>query len=112
MNKDDIDWLKSSALDKVYFYMYETEMQTPSSIFKAKDLENMYIDLLQCHNVIIASHVSRFSEDLITRYESLEKRKVKKQVTIYFKTAAENLFNDALSAPSSFLRSMQGCPIF
>ena len=66
----------------------------------------MYIDLLQCHNVIIASHVSRFSEDLITRYEALEKIKVKKQVIIYFKIAAENLFNDALSAPSSFFRSM------
>ena len=73
VNKDDIDWLKSSALDKVYFYMYETEMQTKSSVFKAKDLENMYIDLLQCHNIIIASHVSRFSEDLIARYETLEK---------------------------------------
>ena len=47
MNKDDIDWLENSALDKVYFYMYETEMQTKSSVFKAKDLENMYIDLLQ-----------------------------------------------------------------
>ena len=106
MNKDDIDWLKSSALDKVYFYIYETEIQTPSSFFKVKDLENMYIDLLQCHNIIISSHVSCFSEDLITRYEALEKIKVKKQVIIYFKIAAENLFNDALSAPSSFLRSM------
>ena len=106
VNKDHIDWLKSSALDKVYFYIYETEIQTPSSFFKVKDLENMYIDLLQCHNIIISSHVSCFSEDLITRYEALEKIKVKKQVIIYFKIAAENLFNDALSAPSSFLRSM------
>ena len=69
MNKDDIDWLKSCCLDKVYFYMYETEMQTKSSVFKVKDLEIMYIDLLRYHNIIIASHVSRFSEDLITRYE-------------------------------------------
>ena len=106
MNKDDIDWLKSSALDKVYFYIYETEIQTPSSFFKVKDLENMYIDILQCHNIIISPHVSHFSEDLITRYEALEKRKVKKQVIIYFKIAAENLFNDALSAPFSFFRSM------
>ena len=78
MNKDDKDWLKSCAIDQVYFYMHETDMQTKSSVFKVKDLENMYIDLLQCHNIIIASHVSRFSEDLITRYEALEKGKVKK----------------------------------
>ena len=85
--------------------MYDTVMQTKSSIFKVKDLENMYIDLLQCHNITIASHVSRFSEDLITRYEALEKRKVKRQVIIYFKIAAENLFNDALSSPSFFFFS-------
>ena len=37
VNKDDIDWLKNCALDKVYFCMYETEMQTKSSVFKVKD---------------------------------------------------------------------------
>ena len=45
-------------------------------MFIVKDLENMYIDLLQCHNITVSSHVSRFSEDLITRYESLEKKKL------------------------------------
>ena len=77
-----------------------------SSMFIVKDLENMYIDLLQCHNITVSSHVSRFSEDLITRYESLEKKKVNKQIIIYFKSGAEDLFSDVLSAPSSFLRSM------
>ena len=27
VNEDDTDWLKSCALDKVYFYMYESEIQ-------------------------------------------------------------------------------------
>ena len=76
VNEDDTDWLKSCALDKVYFYMYESEIQKKSSMFIVKDLENMYIDLLQCHNITVSSHVSRFSEDLITRYESLEKKKL------------------------------------
>ena len=33
LNKDDIDWLKSSALDKVYFYIYETVITNTIQFF-------------------------------------------------------------------------------
>ena len=102
----DVEWLKVSVLDKVYFYMCEMEQQAPSTVFEVKDLERMYIDLLQCHDIIVSSHVSRFSELLIARHDELETRNIGKKIVIYFKGTADAFLSDALSAPSSFLRSM------
>ena len=102
----DVEWLKVSALDKVYFHMCEMEQQAPSTVFELKDLERMYIDLLQCHDIIVSSHVSCFSELLIARHQELEKQNIGKKIVVYFKGTADAFLSDALSAPSSFLRSM------
>ena len=102
----DVEWLKVSALDKVYFHMCEIEQQAPSTVFEVKDLERMYIDLLQCHDIIVSSHVSRFSELLIARHQELEKQNIGKKIVVYFKGTADAFLSDFLSAPSSFLHSM------
>ena len=102
----DVEWLKVSVLDKVYFHMCEMEQQVPSTVFEVKDLERMYIDLLQCHDIIVFSHVSRFAELLIARHDELEKRNIGKKIVVYFKGTADAFLSDALSAPSFFLRSM------
>ena len=33
VNEDDTDWLKSCALDKVYFYMHESEIQKKNPVY-------------------------------------------------------------------------------
>ena len=76
-------------------------------MFKVKNLENMYIELLKCQGIYVQSHVTRFAEFLLERNTELEKRTVGKNVILYFRRTAEAFFNDAISEPSGFLRSIQ-----
>ena len=65
--EDTEEWTKVSVLSKIVSYIYETEKEVPGSVFDAKCLETMYIELLKCHNIQITSHVTRFADKLLTQ---------------------------------------------
>ena len=75
----EIDWNKMSALNKVFFHMCDVEQREPKSVFVVKEMEDLYIDLLQCHNIHIQSHVYRFADLLLSRSEELEKPNIGKK---------------------------------
>ena len=79
--QNESDCIKVSALNKVFYYMCDIEQQERSKIFKVKDLENMYIELLKCQGIDVQSHVSHSQNCSST---------------------ADAFFNDAYQSPQVF----------
>ena len=79
------NWTKAISLSKIVGYIYEAEKGAPRTIFNAKSLETMYINLLKCHGIQAASHVTRFAEKLLLQIEDLEKKTVGRTISLYFK---------------------------
>ena len=78
------DWIKTFALNKVISYIYDTEQETPGTIFLVREMEKMYIAELKPHNIEITSHVTRFSEKLTSSIESLVSKTQNKVATVCF----------------------------
>ena len=53
--------------------MCDIAQKEPSKVFKFKDLENMYIELLKCYGIEVQHHVPGFAELLLERSTDLEK---------------------------------------
>ena len=79
----------------------------PSTLFEAKALEKMYIDLLDKYGIKVQSHVSRFTETLLERNADLEKRNVGKEVLIFIKKTADAYFKEFADEPSLFFKTVR-----
>ena len=71
--KNELGWIKSSALNKMFYYECDIKQQEPSKVFKVNDKENMYIELLKCRRVEFQSHGSCSVELLLKKNTELEK---------------------------------------
>ena len=61
------EWLQEVSLNKILSYIRETEIYNPGTVFKVKELENMYIDQLHYYNVSSTRHTTRFADLLVKR---------------------------------------------
>ena len=69
----DEQWIKSISFNKMISYLYEKKSESPGTIFYVKELEDIYISLLKCHNIDNTSHVIRFSDSLLQAIPDLKK---------------------------------------
>ena len=82
--ENDEQWMKSISFSKVVSYLYENESEFPGTVYYVKGLEEIYITLLKCHDIYIASHVTRFSDSLLAAIPELKKCTVGNKVTVFF----------------------------
>ena len=72
------EWIKSAAFNKVCYYITCHENENPGAVFLAKELEELYRQLLGNFGIINTSaHVSRFVDSLLVSFDNLEKTIVK-----------------------------------
>ena len=100
-------WTKAISLSKIVGYIYETERDAHGNIFNAKSLETLYIDLLKCHGIQAASHVTRFAEKLLLQIEDLEKKTVGRTTSLYFKHTFNSIMRDSVVEPDNFMKSLR-----
>ena len=60
--KNDEYMYRKIALKKVIFYLKDSEMSAPGSLFYVNELENMYISLLEQNEIIHTKHSTHFSK--------------------------------------------------
>ena len=65
----------------------DREISAPGTIFKVKQLEDTYLNLLQSHGVSCSSHTTRFADIIINRIPELCKITKDKQVCLIFNSA-------------------------
>ena len=63
--KTDIDHVRAAAWDKVVAFMNGTLPSFAKEGFDLHELENIYLDYLSEYKIFIASHITRFGENLI-----------------------------------------------
>ena len=80
IEKEKEELTKEFHFNKIVSYIYDRRESTGGEIsFLVSELEKLYIDLLEFDNIECTSHVSRFTERLISVIPQLEKRIVKKE---------------------------------
>ena len=108
---DDIEWHRTSALNQIIHHMQECEIADPGKIFEVKSLEDMYIEILQHHDIGHSSHTTRFAQMLLSKNESLEIREPKDQsglkgmnvLLICFKSTVASSVSDSLMGIKTLL---------
>ena len=83
--------------------MFDTENKTHGTIFRAKDLENMYIEHLKYHNIEGSSHVTRFTEKLVYSVKNLEATTTGRIPTVFFTETIDNIFQEHCNTPDTFI---------
>ena len=103
----DEQWFKSISFNKIISYLYEKESESPGTIFYVKQLEEIYISLLKCHNIDSTSHVTRFSDSLLQAIPDLKKSTVSNKLTVCFKGTINMLLKHHVEVPDDFTRSIR-----
>ena len=103
----DEQWFKSISFNKIISYLYEKESESPGTIFYVKQLEEIYISLLKCHNIDSTSHVTRFSDSLLQAIPDLKKSTVSNKLTVCFKGTINMLLKHHVKVPDDFTRSIR-----
>ena len=88
-------------------YLYESESEFPGTIYYAKELEEIYLTLLKCHDIYFASHVTRFSDCLVEAILELKKCTVDNKVTVFFECTLNILLRDHIEMPDEFTESIK-----
>ena len=70
--KTDINHVRAVAWDKVITLMNGTLPSVAKEGFDLHELENIYFDYLSEYKIFIASHITRFGENLIERVREHE----------------------------------------
>ena len=96
----EITWIKATAQTKIINYIYETENETPGTIFEVKMLESKYDDLLSVYGVHYESHVTRFAHNIPST--RVRKRTVANKAVLYFKTCVDDYLSDNLKYVTGF----------
>ena len=95
---------KEVHFNKIVSYIYDRRESTGGEIsFLVSELEKLYIDLLEFDNIECTSHVSRFTERLISVIPQLEKRIVKKKAVVVFSDSLNNILPEVL-IPNTFMK--------
>ena len=70
--------------------MCDISQQEAPKVFKFKDLENVYIELLKCYRIEVQSHVPGFAELLLERNTNLEEPTVWKDFVVEYRRTAND----------------------
>ena len=76
-NKVDIEeeWIKSSAFNKVCYFLICLENENLGTVFLVKELDEPYHEILRSFSIVTMDfHVSRFADSLLAIFHNLEKR--------------------------------------
>ena len=104
--QNDDEWHEITSFNKVKYFIINKENEEPGSIFEVKELEDMYIDLLQGNGITVKSHVSRFAEKLKSNIHGLETRNIGKKLAVYFTSTANILISAKIMTTSEIGQSM------
>ena len=107
---DDTHWIKVNALNTVYSFVFEEKCQGVE-VFHAKDLEQIYWEILLEHGTQDESHTSRFASLLVSNNDDREKRNIGSKITLCFIVCADTIFKNMMD-PGTIIRSDRCCQVF
>ena len=107
---DDKHWIKVNALNTVYSFVFEEKCQGVE-VFHAKDLEQIYWEILLEHGTQDGSHTSRFASLLVSNNDDREKRNIGSKITLCFIVCADTIFKNMMD-PGTIIRSDRCCQTF
>ena len=92
-NNDDNNaaWIKELVLNKIILHINDLEVYSPGNLFIVGELESMYIEMLDGHDIVCTSHVSRFAEHLLERVPGLHKGISGNKLSLFFDSAVQNI---------------------
>ena len=82
---------KQIALNKVMFYLKESDLSNPGNFYPVMEFETMYSDLLKSGNIHHNNHTTTFTGLLVKYVPGLNKKTANKHVSVIFDTAAIGL---------------------
>ena len=99
--------VKEGAWDKVLAFMNETPPTEAVNGFEIHELENMYLEYLSEYNIDVASHITRFSEELLKRAPAYEIIK-KKETRVYPRDSVHELFSIFVNSKRNWIEAIRG----
>ena len=92
--------LRSKNLNKIILYIRDTELAGPAAVFMVGELEAMYVEMLDGHDIVWSTHISQFAELLLARVPGLLNRLSGNKLSVFFIL----LFKITLKMPRIFLK--------
>ena len=105
--KIDTNHAKAAAWDKVIAFMNEALPLISKEGFDLYELENMCLDYLSEYEILIESHITRFSENLIEKTPEYEVIKTDKKQSVFRKESMHEMFSIFLKASRSWIQSIR-----
>ena len=106
VNDSNERWIEAITFNKVISFVFDTENKTHGTIFRVKDLENMYIEHLKYYNIEVSSHVTRFMDKLVFSVKNLEAKITGQIPTVFFTETIDNIFQEHCNTPDTFIQSL------
>ena len=105
---------KKNVTEKLILTMQKQQLGTRwlhlPSVAKRLDLhelENIYLDYLSEHDILIESHITRFGENLIERAQEYEVIIMDKKQGVFRKESTHEMFSISLKASRSWIQSIR-----
>ena len=73
----------------IILYKRYTELAGPDTLFMVGELEAMYVEMLNGHDIVWSTHVSRFAELLLSRVPRLLKEVSGNRLSMFFYSAVQ-----------------------
>ena len=83
--------MQTDSIEKVIFYLKESEWSNPGNFYPVMELETKYSDLLKSDNIHHNNHTTTFTDLLVKYVPSLNKKTANKHVSFIFDNAAIGL---------------------
>ena len=82
-------WIKKLVLNKIILYIRYTELAGPDTLFMVGELEAMYVEMLDGHDIVWSTNVSRFAELLLARISRLLKGVSGNKLSVFLASAVQ-----------------------
>ena len=98
-------------MNQIIQHIQECNLADPRKNFEVKSLEDMYIEILQHHDIRHASHMIRYAQPLLSKNENLEIRESKYEsglrgmnvLLIYFMSTVVSLVSESAMDTNTLL---------
>ena len=103
----DVNRIVASGVDKVVGYIYDTEAESPGTVFYINELETIFLNYLSEHGICRESHTTHFAEKLTKALPELKLNKAGKRWVCCFSDTIGYLITESMSNSGEFIRNLR-----
>ena len=103
----DAKWKKAAIFDSVVSHILDAEAENPGSSFTARELNSMYAEQLQIHEIQGKVNTTCFTERLVKSLPELHIETIDNKTRLEFKCKVKEQTGEHVKCPDDFLFSVQ-----